>query len=316
MFLGLLFAIGACFIWGFIFIVPSYLSDFSSVEVVLGRYGTYGILSLILFFRSGTKQIKRYTFKTWGFAFIFALFSNLVYYLGLVAGLRFASPTLTVLIVGMAPILIALYGNWQTREIAYRDLVIPCLWIAFGLILVNITEIDWSFKATTPLQYLWGIIGILIALFSWSGCAVYNARFLKRHLHLSISDWTNVIGVATFFWSLVVGILFALFAHEEMNFTRLLTISPLTLRYLGGALILGVLCSWLGCYLWNQASLHLPVSLMGSLLMFETLFGLLFVFFFHNRIPTWIEIAGITSMIAGIFMCIQAFRKKQIQTPV
>ena len=313
MFLGLLFAIGACFVWGFIFIIPTYLSDFSSVEIVLGRYISYGLLSVALFFRSGLGRLRRYTLKTWAVALIFALFSNLVYYLGLVAGLRFASPTLTVLIVGMAPILIALYGNWQTREIAYRDLAIPSLWIGFGLVLVNVTEVDWSFKATSFSQYICGLMGIVIALISWSWCAVYNARFLKRHTHIVISEWTTVIGVATLFWALVIGLLFALGTTDEINLMRLFTPSSATLRYFVCTAILGLLCSWLGCFLWSQATIHLPVSLMGSLLIFETLFGLLFVFLFQKKIPTWIEMGGFSAMMTGILMCVYAFRKKQLQ---
>ena len=174
MFIGLLFAVGACFVWGLIFVIPQYLSDFSAVEVVLGRYFTYGLLSIILFFRGGFACLRRYNTQTWVYAFLFGLLSNLLYYLGLVAGLRFASPTLTVMVIGMAPILIALYGNWQAREISYRELSIPCLWIGFGLILVNVVEVDWSFQATSLSHYLIGLGGILVALLAWTWYAVHT----------------------------------------------------------------------------------------------------------------------------------------------
>ena len=45
---GVIFAIIACLVWGLVFVVPSFMQEFSSVEVSMGRYFTYGILSLIL----------------------------------------------------------------------------------------------------------------------------------------------------------------------------------------------------------------------------------------------------------------------------
>jgi drug/metabolite transporter (DMT)-like permease len=309
MFLGLLYAIGACFVWGLVFVVPQYLSDFSAVEVVLGRYFTYGILSLFLIFFAGKGQFKRYTVRAWGMAFLFALLSNLVYYLGLVAGLRFASPTLTVMIVGMAPLLIAFYGNWHARELPFRDLALPCLWIGLGLILVNAAAIDWSFQATTIGQYIIGLVGIFVALTAWSWYAVHNARFLKRHTHIPAGEWSTVLGMATLVWTLIFGFFFSFGNEEIIHLKKILTLSPEMLRYWGGVTILGVICSWIGCFLWSRATLFLPVALMGPLLLFEILFGMIFIFAFQSTLPSWLELGGATLMIVGILMSIFAFRK-------
>ena len=309
---GLLFAIGACFVWGLIFVVPQYLSDFTAVEVVLGRYFTYGILSTALFFSRGFKKIVRFSPKIWQTAFIYALISNLVYYLGIVAGLRLASPTLSVLIVGLAPITIALYGNWTDKEISYRDLISPCLLIFFGLVLVNAIEVDWGFQTKSLSHYLLGCVGILTALASWSWYAVHNARFLKRHPEILASEWSTAMGVATLFWVILIGALFALGMKEECNLSKFLTLSPDIIRYFMGATALGFACSWLGCFLWSQASVRLPISLMGPLLVFEMIFGLLFVMLFDRQLPSWIEIVGVFAMIGGILMSVNLFRKKRI----
>jgi len=316
MFKGLLFAIGACCAWGFIFVIPQYLGHYSAVEVVLGRYLPYGILSFFLFFRIGIKRIRHYTSRVWIIAFVFTFLSNIVYYLGLVAGLRFASPTLAVLIVGIAPIVIAFYANWRAREIATRDLAIPCIWIGLGLILVNATEIDWSFKTKSFGQYLIGLTGALVALLAWSWYAVHNARFLKRNSHIPASEWSTVMGIATLFWVFLIGGIFAIGMKSELNISKFLTLSSETFRYFMGTAILGVVCSWLGCFLWSQASIYLPVSLMGPLLIFETLFGLLFVFLFQKQFPSWIELSGVSFMIGGILMSVNAFRKKRLYESV
>ncbi len=314
MFLGLLFAISACLIWGLVFVIPIYLPDFSAIEVVLGRYFVYGIFSLVL--ASRITRLRKYTGRTWMVAFLFALVSNLVYYLGLVAGLRFATPTLTVLIVGMAPIVIAFYGNWKEREIAFRSLVLPCLLIGVGLVLINVIGIDWSFQESSFGKYLLGMLGVGVALLSWSWYAVHNARFLKRHPHIPANEWSTILGVATLVWTLLFALIFCTTSSRfyEIDLAKLFTLSSASLRYWGGVGILGALCSWVGCFLWSRASLYLPVSLMGPLLMFETLFGLLFVFLCERNTLSLLENSGIVAIVAGVLMSVLAFRRQRLQT--
>ena len=77
-----------------------------------------------------------------------------------------------------------------------------------------------------------------------------------------------LLGMGTFFW---VGV-FAFTGDFSLgnNFTQV--------SFLGGCAILGILCSWVGTYLWNRASLLLPVALAGQLTIFETIFGILFFY--------------------------------------
>ncbi len=309
--LGLIFAISACFVWGAIFVIPLFLADFSSMELVIGRYLMYGFLSCVLFFRKGFSKVKLIPLKSWVMASLFALFANIIYYLGIVAGVRFASPPLTVLLIGLAPILIAIYGNWHVREISYKSLVLPCVGILFGLVLVNVTEIDWSFSTRSLQQYLLGLFGILVGLISWSWYAVHNARFLKRHPHIPSTDWATAIGVWTLVWAILIGILFTFILEIEVDLSKFAHWSLATLRYLVGIFILGVICSWFGCYLWNRASVYLPVSLMGPFLIFESLFGLLFVYSVNSRLPSLIELIGVLMMMGSTLLCVYVFKKQK-----
>lgn len=311
MLLGLIFAISACFVWGAIFVIPEFLSDYSALEVVIGRYFIYGILSLILLCRKGISQIRQIPKYAWVMAFIFALFSNIFYYIGIIAGIRYASASLTVLIIGMAPILIALYGNWHAREIPFKQLVFPCVWIGAGLILVNVAEVDWSFTEYTLRQYIFGVFGVLFALISWSWYAVHNARFLKRNPQIPSTDWATVIGVCTLFWALLISIVYGVATYKEAQLPPITHLTKESWRFFIGVAILGILCSWLGCFLWNRASMYLPVSLMGPFLIFESLFGLLFVYLSHFRLPSLMEIIGIVSMLGGIILSIFIFRRQK-----
>lgn len=305
---GLLFALLACFVWGAIFVVPEFLSGFSTIEVVLARYLSFGLLSICLFLRKGLSNFRLISKKGWKNAFFFSLFSSIIYYFGLVIGVRFASAPLTVLVTGLAPILIALYGNWQEREISFKNMILPCIWIGCGLLLVNVAEVDWSFKKGSLPAYLFGMMGCVCALISWAWFAVENARFLKQNPQIPSTEWTTTIGVATFFWAVATALILSPFIEIE----KFMHFSPELGRYLIGALILGFLCSWVGCYLWNRASHYLPVSLLGPFLIFESLFGLLFVYVMYKRLPTVLETIGALLMLSGILLSVRAFRKSSI----
>lgn len=308
---GFLFALGACFVWGLIFVIPDFLADFSSFEVAVGRYFSYGVLSTILLLRKGTTKIRTIPLKAWGVALLFGLVSNFLYYIGVVIGLRYASAPVTVLIMGMCPILVALYGNWQGKECSYRSLVIPCLWMIGGLVLVNISEIDWTFGEGSPKDYLLGLIAVVGSLLCWSWYAVHNARFLKKNTDVPRSDWSTLLGVSTFAWVLMtIPIIGWLGGKEYIDFAKFTQINPDSLRFFGCISILGIVCSWLGCYLWNQASSHLPISIMGSFIIFETIFGLIFVYLFDLRFPSFLEFLGIVSMLGGILLCIYFFKRQ------
>ncbi len=308
---GLLFALGACFVWGLIFIIPDFLGEFSPLEVALGRYFAYGILSLFLLFRKGFSFARRIPLKAWGMALLFGLVSNVVYYIGVVIGLRYASAPVTVLILGMCPILVAFYGNWQLKESSFRRLILPCLWMATGMILVNISEIDWSFTEYTAGEYLLGLSCVVVSLLSWSWYAVNNARFLKKNADVPRSEWATLMGVSTFLWVLLAMVIFGKWGNADiLDLKKFLQMTPESLRFFGGIAILGVICSWLGCYLWNQASSYLPISLMGPFIIFETVFGLFFVYLVDLRFPSWLELLGVCSMLGGILLSIYLFRRQ------
>ncbi|MCH9704281.1 MAG: DMT family transporter [Chlamydiae bacterium] len=308
---GILYATFACLLWGFIFVIPNLLLNFTSVEVVLGRYISYGLFSLTLLLRKGWKIPMQFPARAWGAALIFALASNIFYYFGVVWGLRFASAPVTVLIVGLAPVLIALYGNWHVREISYRHMIFPCIWIAIGVILVNVTEFSKVSSGNDFKQYAVGMFGIIVALVGWSFYVVHNARFLKRNVHLPVQEWASVIGTVTLVLALLISFFFIFVVGSEVELSHFDSLSPNLGWFLLGVGILGIGSSWGGCYLWNRASSYLPVSLLGPLMILETVFGLLFVYIGALRLPNLWEAIGILMLLSGLFFALHIFNKRK-----
>lgn len=309
MFFGLLFATISCLLWGTIFIIPQFLPEFSTMEVALGRYFTYGVFSLTILTIAGPKKIMRkYPKAIWLKAFNFGLLANVIYYIGIVVGVRFATAAVTVLVVGLCPIFATIYGSRHEGAIPVRPFLLPCAAILFGIISVNITEVDWSFSILSFKEYVFGLFGALIAMFVWGWFAVHNAHFLKLNPAINRFEWTTMIGASTFFWVLILGLCCSFGSYKTIDFSTFFQKDMTRFFLLTG--FLGVCCGWVGGYLWNKASSSVPISILGPFIIFETIFGISFAFLFEKELPCLSEILGISSMLFGIALCIFSFQKQ------
>lgn len=292
---GTLYALAACFLWGLIFVVPTFMHGYDSLEIALGRHSVYGTVSvLILAFTF--QKFKRYPLKHWLRALVFALVTNIFYYSCVVKGVSCASPALTALILGMSPIVISFFGNWLEQECNFKDLIGPAILIFLGLILVNLPTLQ---EVHIGSDYWFGIATSFGALFAWSWFVVMNARFLKRNSDVVPGEWSTMIGVATFCWVAILGTLYEVW-QGGTHWQQFITPSETLYHYIIGCLILGIVCSWVGVFLWNNASMRLPVSYAGELTIFETIFGLLFFYIIEQRIPPYMEMIGAALMISAV----------------
>lgn len=301
---GITFALSACFIWGLIFIIPQFMSSFSPVEIVFGRYLFYGGASLLLLLRACLKGICRYPLSVWIKALFLSFLSG--YYLWVVLGIRYASPEICALILGISPITIAFYGNWKQKEGNLKFLILPSLLILIGLFMINAPHI---IVTNSSLEYFIGLICSFIALFSWSAYVVLNSHFLKINSHIISNDWTTMQGVTTLFWVALCGIACVLLGGG-LDVHKYFKWNQDTIAFFSGCATLGLLCSWVGAFLWNKASVYLPVSLAGQLMIFETIFGIAFVFMLDQQLPTFMEFSGIILLLGAVIYGIRSLNPK------
>ncbi|MFP5392160.1 MAG: EamA/RhaT family transporter, partial [Gammaproteobacteria bacterium] len=64
--------------------------------------------------------------------------------------------------------------------------------------------------------------------------------------------------------------------------------------------------SVIGNQLWNMASRRIPVTLSGQLILFETLFALLYGFLFAQRWPRPLETAALVLLMGGVAWAVRA----------
>ena len=308
--IGILYALGASLLWGLAFVIPKLLSNFTSIEITLGRYFFYGIVSLGILLLVERKHIKSYGRKIWLTALLFAFAGNIGYYFFVVYGIKYIGAPTVALIIGVLPITVSFYGNWLRREYPFSRLYAPIVLIFLGLIVVNFLGIDWSHaeQITLP-QRLIGLLSSFTALLLWTWYGVANSIFLKAHPRLSSSTWSTLIGVSTLFLVLIIIVVTMLRGDGLGSVERYIKLDSQLLFFLLDSLILGIAVSWGGTLLWNKASALLPVSLVGQLIVLETIVGLTYVFIADLKLPSAFELVGIVMIVAGVVFGINTTRR-------
>lgn len=304
--MNVFFALAACFIWGLIFVIPQFLTGSSAIEVAIGRYFFYGLISLSILLYNPLRMTSKLPSTIWFKALKFSLMTNIVYYTAIVLGLRYASPSITALIIGLSPIAISIYGNFVEKTGSLKNILIPSLLIVLGLVLVNVAAFSDDKSHISLSEYAFGLFCALIALVAWSWFVVANAQFLKSNRTLSSGQWSTAIGIATLFWVVIFWVVLTIWQQQQVHTG--FAMSDDFQNYVYGSLVLGLLCSWAGNYLWNHASSTLPLSLAGQLTIFETIFGLIFVYLVEQRFPGPLELTGIVFMIGGIVVSINSVK--------
>lgn len=307
---GIIFALGACFVWGLTFVIPQFMATFSPIEVALGRYLVYGIVSCIFFLQLRLKKACIYSRSIWAKALVFSLVSTIGNYTFIVLAVRYSSPTICALIMGLAPITIAYYGNWRQKEVLFKNLITPSIFLFLGLMIINISHLE---AVVSIFRYALGWVFGFLALSIWTWYSVTNARFLKRYSEVSTSDWSTLMGVCSLFWVALFACILHVFFEDQLQIEKYGIINYELISFFVSSVILGLFSTWIGNFLWNTASFYLPISLAGQLTVLETIFGILFFYILKQSVPSAFEIMGIITLLVGVFYAIKQFTEEKPQ---
>lgn len=306
---GILFILAACLCWAVVFVLPNFLIGFNPVEISLGRFFVFGLISFVILL-ARKRYLLAYSYRSvWIKAFWYGLLSTIFCYTFLVFSVRYANASIATLIYAMSPIAIPLCGNWKNREYPFRQFLIPGFLMGLGIILTNLNA--FSFMGVSAGYYALGVISGFFCLASWVGFAVGNFHFMKQNSHLSILDWTIMMGTATFFLVIlsIIG-----YGCLGLDFSKYSFINPHFRIFLMGSLILGLVSSWCATFFWNLGNKLIPVSLAGQLTIFEVIFGLILIYLAEQRLPFYLEFIGIVLMLGGVLMGFKTLRKIKQET--
>lgn len=317
MLIGLLCALGAGLMWGLVFVAPLMLADYPGLMLSFGRYIGFGLIALVpAYFDRG--RIASLTRFDWIAAIKLSLVGNILYYAALATAIQLADAPLPAMLIGTLPVIISIFSNWSpghpSEAVAWRRLAPSLIVIFIGLMLVNASELAHLDGHRSTADYALGCFIALGALACWTWYPIMNARHLKMHPHIRSSTWATAQGLATLPLALIGFVGYGLYVGMSASAYDF-PLGPRPLQFIGLMLTLGLCASWLGTMLWNKASQHLPTSLAGQLIVFETLSALLYAFFWRGAVPSASVFAGIVLLCIGVTLGLRAFQHARSGQP-
>jgi drug/metabolite transporter (DMT)-like permease len=302
---GVLSALGAGALWGMVFIAPYLLPDWAPVELMMGRYGAYGAIALLML-GSGLPGILRRLGRSDAWALLrHALSGNVVYYLMLASAVQLAGVAPTSLIIGLLPVTVTLAGARDHGALPLARLAWPLLLAGTGIACIQADVFSHADALDRPAsQLVLGSLCAVLALACWTWYAVDNARYLKRNPQVSSSVWSGLYGLSSGVLALVVGGVLLLAGLGPAPAPAAAAARNAGLFWLvNSALALGA--SVIGNHLWNNASRRLPVTLSGQLILFETLFALLYGYLLQGRWPRLLEWLAMGLLAGGVLLAVR-----------
>lgn len=288
-------------LWGLVFLAPAVLHAFSAVQLSAGRYLIYGLVALVLLLPRWKRLAPRLGRAEWGALLWLSLAGNLVYFLLLATAVQWAGGAAASLIVGLVPVVVTLVGARDEGALPLTRLLPALLLCVLGVGLVGYESLLSEHLDSPWQQRVLGLLCAFGALLSWALYSVGNSRWLARRPDLSGHDWSLLTGVIT--GALALLLVPVAFAGEgdpsgEMSWGLFWAVCS----------AVAVLASVIGNACWNRASRHLPLTLSGQMIVFETLFALAYGFAWQRRWPTLLEAVAVCCLVAGVLFCAHAHR--------
>ncbi|MGN6829518.1 DMT family transporter [Paucibacter sp. M5-1] len=312
MFAGTLFALAAGLMWGLVFVAPLMLPDYPAALLTVGRYLAFGLIALPLA-AIDWRDLRALTRSDWLEAAKLSAIGNFLYYLCLSAAIQRAGGPLPTVIIGTLPVVIAICSNLRDHRrdghLPWARLAPSLLLIASGIALVNqveLAQLSAQGSAEQLRRYAEGGLLAVAAVACWTWYPIRNADWLRAHKDRSPRAWATAQGLVTLPMALAgLALLPLLQASGLLAAEFALPLGPRPWAFVGLMLAVGLCASWLGTLCWNEASQRLPTSLVGQLIVFETLAALAYAFMLRGEPPQALTLAGIVLLVAGVIWALR-----------
>jgi drug/metabolite transporter (DMT)-like permease len=299
--LGLLCGMGAGALWGLVFLAPELVRSFAPLELAIGRYLAFGAISAVLIAPRWRALAPRLARRDWIALGWLSLAGNTLYYILLSTAVQTGGIAMTSLVIGFLPVAVTVIGSRDADAVPLARLAPSLSLCAAGAVCIGWQAIGAPSSGPAGARAI-GLLCAIGALVSWTAYAVGNSRCLARLPRLSVHDWNLLTGIVTGAQAaalIPVALLLAPGRHAPSAW----------LGFAGVSAGVAVLASILGNALWNRMSRLLPLTMVGQMILFETLFALLYGFLWERRWPTALELAAFALVVAGVLSCLAAHRR-------
>lgn len=300
---GVSCGIGAGALWGLVFLAPELVPAFSPLQLTIARYLAYGLFSALLIAPRWTALPHLLSRRDWFSLGWLALAGNTLYYILLSAAVQIGGIAMTSLVIGFLPVVVTIIGSRDAGAVPLAKLAPSLLLCTAGVVCIGWQALTMPASGSVTMQ-LAGLACAVGALLSWTAFAIGNSRALARLGQVSAHDWNLLLGLATGGQAvLLVPVAIAAGGWHQS--------AGDWLSLAGVAIGLALSASLGGYALWNRMSRLLPLTLVGQMILFETLFALLYGFLWEQRLPTPMEAAAFAFVVLGVISCLSAHQARR-----
>jgi len=309
---GVLYALLAGLMWGLIFVGPLIVPEYPALLQSMGRYLALGLIAVPLAWL-GRKRLQKLTRRDWLTALALTIMGNLVYYACLASAIQRTGAPVSTMIIGTLPVVIPVFANLlyshRDGKLAWSKMMPALVCIAIGLACVNVAELQHGVADAGGWRYVSGILLAATSVVCWAWYALRNARWLRENPDKNPMMWATAQALVTLPVSLLgYVVVCGWLSGQQPEFA--LPFGPRPWIFIGLMVAIAVLCSWVGALCWNIASQRLPTVILGPLIVFETLAGLLYTFLLRQSLPPVLTASGILLLVVGVTL---AVRGKPVQ---
>lgn len=309
---GVLYALLAGLMWGLIFVGPLIVPEYPAVLQAMGRYLALGLIALPIAWL-GRVRLRQLTRKDWLTALALTMMGNLIYYFCLASAIQRTGAPVSTMIIGTLPVVIPVFANllYSQRDgkLSWLRLTPALVLIGIGLLCVNVAELDQGMPDFNGWRYGSGIALALISVVCWAWYALRNARWLRENPDKHPMMWATAQALVTLPVSLLGYVAACLWLRGQTPLFDL-PFGPRPAVFLCLMVAIAILCSWVGALCWNVASQRLPTVILGPLIVFETLAGLLYTFILREEMPPLLTLSGIALLVVGVVIAVRAKPEK------
>ncbi len=294
--IGFLFGIIAGFLWSFTFLAPKITHEFSSTEILLGRYLIFFIISVWFFpltkIHHFLKENPRYLKE----ALIITISGFSGYYFLLIGAVKFIGVPFTSFTMGMVPVTMILFSGNLSRSV---KAFWPSLLFIISGMAVLLLESSTS-ESKTIQDKIFGTVLAFSSLASWTFYALKNKRFLLQHPEVKNKEWASVLG----FLALPTVILFLAIeaTYETKTFFFPEATPDQIWIFIASSIAIGIGSSWLATVCWNIAGNLLSPQLLGQIVVSETCFAIIINSFYEERYLYRSEILAMILLLSGVLL--------------
>ena len=299
----------ACALWGVTYVLPALLPNYDVLHTGLVRCIIVGSCAILMIFPV-RQQLRVLKTKDWITVLELGIVGSFINFLAQLFCSAWSGPSVSGMTTGAIPVLVAIISNERDRHkgkpfLPLQKLMFPLCLLCVGFVLCNFSEFQSLSAQNGEMKFILGVILGITHTLLWTWYPIVNADWLQEHPDFSSSTWATLQCAAL----LPVGLIsFAVFKTWFMpQGTALLGETPF--RFIIVLLLNGFFCSIIAMSLWNVASKYVPTSLVGQMMVFETIFAVLFGHAMARKWPTLILLSGVICLTIGVSLALHLFNR-------